>query len=462
MVGYLLNIAYATLMLVASPWLIYAAIRKGKYREGCAEKLWGRVPSRAGNATCVWFHAVSVGEVKLLVPLVRELSAQRPDWEFVISTTTRTGRALAREKFPDRVTFYCPLDFTWAVRGALRRIRPDYLVLAELELWPNLIRLAHRQGAQVAVVNGRMSDNSFPGYRRIRPLIGWLLRHVDLIACQNEQYAERFRQLGASDKSVRVTGSIKFDDTETNRDHPASQALRELVGISAADVVFTAGSTHAGEEEAALEAYVQLRRRHPELRLVLVPRHPERFAEVARLLADSGLPWQRRSQRSDGAQQERASSPSERSPAARQHDSEATRVLLVDTVGELSAWWGVTDIALVGGSLIPHGGQNMIEPAAFGCAICFGPHTQNFRDVVAILKKQQAAVVVEDASELKDFVQRCLVEPNYPAELGSRAAGIVAAGQGATKRTTAHLLALEMAAEPEQRVRRGAVDRHAA
>ena len=431
MVGYLFNVAYVVVMLAASPWLIYTAMRKGKYREGFAEKLLGRVPRRDGNQTCVWLHAVSVGEVKLLVPLIQELSTQRPDWQFVISTTTRTGRALATELFPDRTTFYCPLDFTWAIRTAMRRIRPDFLVLAELELWPNLIRMAHRHGAHVAVVNGRMSDNSFPGYRRIRPLIRSLLRHVPLIACQNEQYAERFRMLGARNDSVCVTGSIKFDDTQSDRDNPASQSLRKTAGITDQDIVFLAGSTHAGEEAVAISTFIQLRRRFANLRLVLVPRHPERFPEVERMLDNTGVPWQRRSQLGSALETD-----------DNRLDHAAARVLLVDTVGELSAWWGVANIAFVGGSLIPHGGQNMIEPAAFGAAICFGPNTRNFRDVVTTLLGQEAAVVVTDEASLTEFVERCLEDPSYAARLGSRAVAVVEAGHGATKRTVARLVAL--------------------
>lgn len=433
MVGYLLNIVYLVIMAAASPWLIYSAIRKGKYRQGFGEKFLGQAPQRHGHATCVWLHAVSVGEVKLLVPLVRELRAARPDWECVISTTTRTGHSLAAMQFPNNVSFYCPLDFTWAVKRAMRRVRPDMLILSELELWPNLIRLARRQGAQVAVVNGRMSDKSFPGYRRVRPLIRWLLGHIRLIACQNEQYAARFRELGAASAAVCVTGSIKFDDTQTDRDNAASKTLREVAHIADEDTVFLAGSTHAGEEEAALETYVKLRRQHPQLRLIVVPRHPERFGEVGRLLDASGVNWQRRSQLKDSAATDGES------------DKNSPRVLLVDTVGELSSWWGVTDIALAGGSLIPHGGQNMIEPAAFGAAICVGPHTQNFRDVVNTLRAKEAVVVVNDEQELAAFVERCLTEPQYASMLGERAAAVVSAAQGATKRTVTRLLDMEAA-----------------
>ena len=194
---YLLNVGYLLLILAALPWLVLQAVRKGKYREGYAEKFLGLVPRRTSGRKCVWLHAVSVGEVNLLAPLLRVVAAERPDWECVVSTTTMTGMALAKKKYPRLSVFYCPLDFTWAVGAAMRRIRPDLLVLAELELWPNLVRAARRGGARVAVINGRLSEHSFAGYRRIRPLAAALLRQIDLLAVQDAAYAERFLALGA-------------------------------------------------------------------------------------------------------------------------------------------------------------------------------------------------------------------------------------------------------------------------
>ena len=193
---YLLNIAYLLLIFFSLPWLVVQAVRKGKYREGYAAKFLGLVPRRSGDRVCVWLHAVSVGEVNLLAPLLRTIRQQRPDWECVVSTTTATGMALAKKKYADLCVFYCPLDFSWAVRAAMRRIRPDALLLAELELWPNLVRAARENGARVAVINGRLSERSFVGYRRIRFLAASLLRRIDLLAVQDEVYAERFLELG--------------------------------------------------------------------------------------------------------------------------------------------------------------------------------------------------------------------------------------------------------------------------
>lgn len=414
----LLDFVYGLLLAAASPYLLYAAIRKAKYREGYAEKFLGRVPRRAGDRPCIWFHAVSVGEVNLLPQLVARCRSERPDYDVAVSTTTRTGLALAKRRFPDLPVFYCPLDFSWAVRSALRRLRPDVLVLAELEIWPNLIRMAHARGTKVAVINARLGNRSFRGYRRARRLLRSVFASLDLVAVQDETGAERFRQLGVPPGRVQVTGSMKYDGAETNRDNEKTRALRRLAGISPSDVVFLAGSTQQGEEQAALNVFRHLAPEHPQLRLILVPRHPERFEAVARVLDESGLRWTRRSQL----------------------DSEPpvsceSRVLLVDTIGELGAWWGTADIALVGGSFGNRGGQNMIEPAAYGAAVCFGPNTWNFRDIVGQLLHAQAACVVSTPAELETFVARCLEDRSFAQTLGARARELVLQHRGATART---------------------------
>ena len=425
---YLLNIAYLLFLVCAAPWLACQALRKGKYREGFAAKLLGRVPVRRSDRPCAWFHAVSVGEVNLLVPLVARFSERYPAWECVISTTTMTGYRLAQTKFAASVVFYCPLDFTWAVRTALRRIRPSLLVLAELELWPNLITSARAAGVRVAVVNGRVSDRSFRGYGRLKFFIGRLLGRIDLIAAQNSEYADRFCRLGAAAQKVHVTGSIKFDGAQADRNNSATLKLRQLANFRDEDVVFLAGSTQEPEEQLALEAFRRLSLRFPRLRLVLVPRHPDRFDRVAELLDNSAMFWQRRSRLEQFT------------PDAR------TRIILVDRIGELGAWWGAAHIAFVGGSLGRRGGQNMIEPAAYGAAVSFGPNTQNFRDVVAMLLDAQAAVVVRNQQTLMDFVACCLEDPAFAAELGARAKSVVAEQVGATRRTL-DLLASIMPAE---------------
>ena len=447
---YLLNVLYLLLILFTLPWLAWQAVRKGKYREGYAAKLLGLVPRRTSDKTCVWLHAVSVGEVNLLLPLIRLIQNKKPDWECVISTTTTTGMALAKKKYPDLAVFYCPLDFTWAVSAAMRRVRPAMLVLAELELWPNLIRAARRRGAKVAIINGRLSEHSFRGYRRIRPLIAGLLRQIDLTAVQDETYAERFRLLGARPESVRVTGSMKYDGAQTDRDNSLTRRLAALAGFFPDDIVWLAGSSQEPEESIVLEIFSRLNAEFPRLRLVLVPRHPDRFDAVARLLDQSELSWRRRTELKEAptdvgstvqlSPQQHSLSPQQKSSSFQQ--SQQPRILLVDAVGELGAWWGAAHIAFVGGSIGRRGGQNMIEPAAYGAAVSFGPNTWNFSDIVSNLLTQNAAVQCADAAELERFVRRCLEEPRYAAELGRRAKSLVQSQLGATERTFRLLVSL--------------------
>jgi len=447
-VPYLLNLVYLALLVIVSPWLIYAALRHGKYREGYTQKLLGRVPSRQSTAgddssRLVWLHAVSVGEVNLLQTLVDEIGRRKPDWQCVISTTTKTGYELARRRYPQLTVFYCPLDFSWSVRTAMRRLRPDLLVLAELELWPNLIRAAHDHGTRVAIVNGRLSDQSHRGYRRIRPLLGHVLNQVDLVAAQNDETASRFLDLGSDPKSVHVTGSLKFDGAQTDRQNPSTDALRRLARLADDETVFLAGSTQPPEESLALATYRRLVVEYPQLRLVLVPRHAERFDAVADMLRESGVPFVRRSELGDSAATLLGKSLIRRGGPA------VPPVLLIDIVGELGAWWGTADIGFVGGSFGLRGGQNMIEPAAYGVATSFGPNTSNFRDIVATLLSADAARVVQDSQELTTFVRRCLEYPRQAATLGGRARALVESQLGATDRTVSLLEALLADAECE-------------
>ncbi|HEX4132192.1 MAG TPA: 3-deoxy-D-manno-octulosonic acid transferase [Pirellulales bacterium] len=430
---YLLNVVYACLLAVVWPWLLYQAVTKRKYREGFAEKFLGSVPERSGDAPCLWLHAVSVGEVNLLATLLKEFRRRHPAWQCVISTTTMTGMALARKKHRDLLSFYCPLDFSWAVRRAMRRMRPDVLALAELEVWPNLVRAAGEHGARVAIFNGRLSEKSFRGYLRIAPLVRTTLARVDMVASQNREYAERFVALGARPHTVHVTGSMKFDGAQTDRRNEQTRRLAALAGITPDEIVFLAGSTQEPEEQLAIEAFKQLAPRHPRLRLIIVPRHPERFDSVAALLVASGLPWQRRSRMGN------SESGMGNGTALFPIPHSSFPIILVDAVGELGAWWGTAAIAFVGGSLGRRGGQNMIEPAAYGAAVAFGPNTWNFRDIVAALLEHQAAVVVYDGAELTAFVERCLAQPDFAQTLGMRAREFVATQLGATARTVDQL-----------------------
>ena len=432
---YLLNLIYVGLLIVLSPWLAWAAFRKGKYREGWSAKFLGQVPAPlSAKSPRIWFHAVSVGEVNLLSPILNELLAALPDANILITTTTKTGFQLACQNYARHTVSYGPLDFSWAVERTLNMWRPDMLVLIELELWPNLLLAARQRSIPVAIVNARMSDASTAGYLRLRSMLPNLTAHVlqaiHLVAAQSRPCAERFEQVGINPARVFYTGSIKFDGAQTERDNPLSRQLRELANIQPHDRLFVAGSTQAPEEAYALSVLQSLSDDYPKLRLILVPRHPERASEVAQMLDSSGLAWCRRTEIGPGI------------PMTDQ------RILLVDVVGELGGWWGCADIGFVGGSMGKRGGQNMLEPSGFGVATSFGPNTRNFRDVVAQLLAADAAVVVQDKEDLLEFVRKCLQDTKYRETLGTRAQHVVKSQRGATKATVRLLLELIRPLQP--------------
>ncbi len=424
----MLNIVYLFVLVVASPFLIYRAVTQKKYRDGWGQKLLGlvpKMPSPCGKER-LWFHAVSVGEVNLLKPIVAELDARGADWEFVVSTTSKTGYELAKKLFGERTSvFYCPLDFTWAVKRAMKRVAPTALVLVELELWPNLIAAAKRSGASVAIVNGRIGDGSFRSYRRVKAFLAKTFRRIDLIVAQDEVAGDYFRALTPLPERVVVSGSIKFDGVKTDRNNAQTQALAELAGVVDGDFVYLCGSTQAPEEEGALETYKRLKDDYPRLKLFVAPRHKERFEEVAKLFAASGLPWTRRSTLT----------------APLDPNAEASRVVLLDSLGELGAWWGVADAAFVGGSWGNRGGQNMLEPAGYGAAVSFGPNTRNFKTIVEALLRAKAAKVVANVDEAEAFVRRCLDENEFRDSLGAAARKLTLDNVGATKRTLDYLKA---------------------
>jgi 3-deoxy-D-manno-octulosonic-acid transferase len=413
---------YLALLLVLSPWLVYKALTTGKYRRGLWPKLSGAAFARPAGAPCVWFHGVSVGEVHLLRQVVGAFRRRHPDWQCVVSTTTDTGFDEARKHFPELAVFYWPLDFSWAVRRGLRRVRPSLVVLAEGEMWPNFLLAAERRGVPVAVINARLSPRSFGRYRRLGGLARRLLAKVALFAAQTSDYADHLRRLGAPAGRVHVTGSVKYDGTSADRGNPRTQELRRLLAVQGDDLIFIAGSTQAPEEEVALSVFRRLRPEFPRLRLILVPRQKDRFDEVAALLARSGEPFVRRSELAACGL-----APNAMPRAA---------VILVDTIGELGALWGLADVAFVGGSLDgQRGGQNMIEPAAYAAAVLFGPHVWNFRDAAARLIAAGGAVPVADAASLETAVRRLLADPAERARLGAAARQFVREQQGATERT---------------------------
>lgn len=432
--AWLLNLAYLTVACLAAPWLLYRRLVLKKRLGDWRQKFLGALPVRRPDRPCLWLHAVSVGEVVQLGPVLEQLRARLPGYEFWITTTTTTGHDVAQKLYPQHRISFFPMDFSWSVRRSLERVQPSAIVLVELELWPNFIAAARQRGIPVLLINGRVSDRSYRSYQWIRPLLRRVLPRLQAIAVQNQTYGSRLLNLGAHAEQITVTGSIKFDRVETARDNPRTLEIGRSFGLQPGDTLLIAGSTQAPEEELALEAYGRLRSEFPQLRLMLVPRHKERFEEVAALVLRSGGRLLRRTDVSSSASlsvtQSVTSAPSGEPP-----------VLLLDTLGELSATWGLADVAFVGGSLSRRGGQNMIEPAGYGAAVLFGPHTHNFKDVVALLLDAGAAEVIPSADEFIVRIRAVLKEPERARAMGRRAQELVTAQHGATRLTVELIVA---------------------
>ena len=436
----LLNAFYLVAFVALLPWVAWRKLSGGRPVAAPWTRFTGDIPPLprcSAGVSRIWLHGVSVGEVQLLSVLAAEIRRQADaagrSVDCVISSSTTTGLDVAAKRFGPDQTFPCPLDFTWAVNRVLDRVRPDLLVLGELELWPNLLACAHARGIPVVVANARMSEKSAKGYDRIRPIVRRMLGKVSLVIARSQEDADRFASFappGGCD--VIVTGSMKFDGVKGDRQAAEITRLRQLAGFHDDDVVFLAGSTQAPEEQFALDAFRAVALAHPRLRLVIVPRHVERTPEIVALLDRSGLRWQLRS---------RLGPPDVSLSDASRPADPAARVLLVDTTGELGWWWGTAAIAFVGGSLDgKRGGQNMLEPAAYGAAVSFGPHTRNFRDEVRRLLSADAAVVVADGRELTGFVRQCLENEAFAAALGRKAADLVASQRGSTAATAGAIL----------------------
>lgn len=411
------SLLLACAALLSLPWWVVQMMRLGKYRSGLAERL-GFVPARLQDAQpgSIWVHAVSVGEVLAVGQLISELQQKHPDQQIFVSTTTATGQSLARQRFGENRVFFMPLDFGFAVRPYLKALKPRMIVLAETEFWPNLLHLAAKQGTTLATVNARISDRSFPRYRKFRWFFGRVLANMDLFLAQTAEDAVRLRAIGAATERVRVSGNLKFDV----RPSSGSALVNDLrSAISKDSPVIVCGSTAEGEEEPLLAAFKAVQQQFPAAIMVLAPRHPERFEKVAAMASSTAS--------SAGLSLLRRSSWSPTQPVQ-------GGIFLLDSVGELAAMYALADIAFVGGSLVPTGGHNILEPAQYGAAIVVGPHTFNFREIVSIFQQGDAIRVVTAATLFSQFLA-LLQQPEDRKSLGRRAKDLFAQHAGATRRT---------------------------
>lgn len=421
---WLLDGVYLAGLTAALPWLIWRRWATGRYRRGLRAKLLGAIPAPpAGTGPIAWFHGVSVGEIHLLSTVVPAFQKRHPDWRIVVSSTTDTGIAEATQRFPTCHVVDFPFDFSWAVGQALSSIRPHIVILAESELWPNFLAEAQARRIPVVVINARMSPRSFARLSRLKRVArSLLLAKVTRFAVQAPEYAERLSRLGLPSSALRVTGSIKYDGATAAKDTPKARALQEWLKLPPRDVserpiIWVAGSTHAPEEAIVLDTFAKLRAQFPRLRLILVPRHPDRFDEVAGLITSRGLSFVRRSQAQDAP----ATTPD---------------IVLLDTIGELGAAWSLADLGYTGGSLDgKRGGQSMIEPAGYGVPTVFGPHVWNFRDAAQRLVEAGGAIMIRQPEDLEPTLARLLSDEALRVRRGRAAQELVVAQQGATTRT---------------------------
>lgn len=403
----------ALVLLCYAPVFLVRRLRPGRYASGFLQRFGRGLPMNRSATSC-WIHAVSVGEAATAVPLVEAIRQRWPALKVILSTVTPTGARVVRDRLGDRVAHcYFPLDLPGPVRRAIRTIAPLFFIALETELWPNFFRELHRQGIPSMIVNGRISDRSFRRYRWIRCLLRRLLQQITVFAMQSSDDARRVIALGALAERVVVTGNLK---TEPPREEAGAEKLwARLMGLTGTELVWVAGSTHRGEEALILDAFCELRGRHPSLTLLIAPRDPGRIPEVERLLRDRNL---------DGVR--RTSLP---------RNSARRDVILLDTVGELAQLYGLADVVFVGGSLVPWGGHNMLEPALRRKPVVFGPHNMNFRESADLLLRSGGAVQVHDGQELRAALQRLLEDPELRARMGEAGFQTVWARQGAVAET---------------------------
>jgi 3-deoxy-D-manno-octulosonic-acid transferase len=386
---------------------------------------YGRVGVAGPTA---WVHAVSVGEAIAAAPMVEGLRRMYPELPLVMTTVTETGAGIVRERFAGVATHrYFPIDLPGAARRVLDAIAPAFLICMETELWPNTLRAAARRGVPVMIANGRLSDRSFRRYRLVRALLRPVLEDVRVFAMQSQEDARRMIALGASPERVFVTGNLKHEPLPDPAG--ALELWSRLLGFAAGQRVWIAGSTHRGEEEAVLDAHRAARADFRDLALVIAPRHPERVPEVLELIAARGWPSVRRSELARWS----ANSGSGRRDGAHP-------IIVLDTVGELAQLYAVADVVFMGGSLVPAGGHNMLEPAIRCKPVLTGPHTTNFRDSAALLVERGGGVVVGNSAELGTELRRLLADPELRARRGALAFEAVASRHG-TVRATLELVA---------------------
>ena len=433
-VYFVYNLALLAYFAACAPLVGYRAWRRGKPVGRIGDRL-GRPPADVNpdRRPSIWIHAVSVGEVLAARALVGPLKEIYPAHRLLVSTTTTTGQHVARQLGPDvDAVFYAPLDFPPCVSGTLDRVAPELLVLVDTEVWPNLLRACRRLGVRTLIVNGRISDRSYRGYRLVRGFMRRALGGVDRVCAQNDLWGRRFQALGVPRERLTVTGSLKFDAADDAAADGDADALLHTFAFAAGRPVIVAASTLRGEEQPVLRAFGSIRRTFADALLIIAPRHPERFAEAAEAAAGQGFTVARRTGLAPDARPE-------------------ADVIVLDTIGELARLFRLATVVFVGGSLVPAGGHNILEPAVFGKAILFGPHMENFAGVADLFVARHAAWQVRSERELGEAVEALLADQSRRDALGAAARALVDANRGARRETLAAIRKLlpPAAARPE-------------
>jgi 3-deoxy-D-manno-octulosonic-acid transferase len=424
MMQFLYNILAVLLVIAAIPVFMVRLIRE----EGFGERLrqsFGFIPPAnlvpvAGKG-CIWLHAASVGEIVATSPIVREIRRVLPGIPILISVVTANGYAMAHRIIPEADSIiYFPIDLPWLSRRAVRQIQPRVFLPVETELWPNFLRAARQKEIPVMMVNGRISDKSVNSYRHLRGILHSMLDTVVKFCMQSTIDAQYIIRMGADPRRVVVTGNTKFDQTYTDVTAKEITALRQELGLSAAYPVLVAGSTHKGEEELLLEAFQEVRASYPQANLILAPREILRTDEILALLAKTGLTAVRRT-------------------TLQAKPASGHEVVLLDTIGELGKLYGLGDIIFIGGSLVPHGGHNILEPAAHGKPILVGPHMFNFKDTYALLSGRGACATVYDAGGLAEKLLDLLRNETARTTMSQEALAIIQENRGAARKSALHL-----------------------
>ena len=421
-----LDALYTGAALVSAPYVLARMAVSERWRAGLLQRL-GFVEPRPGERPCLWLHCASVGEAINVRSFLEQMRDALPQWQFAVSVNTNTGMAVVEKRYTDLRAFYYPLDCTGCVARTIRRIRPDCVVLFELEAWPHFLLEAARRRIPVVVINGRVNPRTVHAHRLLRLLAGdfWKRCPLNAYGVQDSRYAERFEQLGVPREQIRVTGQVKFDNIQLSPEPEAKRHIERLFEIEPHDVVLVGGSTWDGEERTLLDSFTALRREVEHLRLILAPRHVERADAVAGLVRAAGYPVVRKTALDAG-----------QAPDCRLRDA----VVLVDTVGDLATVFSFASAAFVGKSLVPLGGHNMLEPAGMGRPVVFGPHTFNFAKEAKLLLDRQAAICVNDAAALTDSLRGLFRSPQKAADMGRRAQKVVVESAGAAKRSVALVL----------------------